>query len=288
MQIDKHNLYLKKLQDKNIKIIPLEKYITAKENIKHRCICGNENWFPKPSKVLRGMKCGCTKRIKKTHDNYLEDLKSRNIKTEPLENYNGAAIKILHKCICGNEWKVSPNTVLSGQNCGCKVKGVNYNYEQKLIEKDISVMPLEPYIDSRTKILHKCTCGNEWMVTPNNVLAKKLCGCKKFDGLCDRNFYKNKLTVLYYFEIDGVYKIGITKNNIEYRYRSECDISKANVLLEHYFEDGAIAWDIESEIKKEQYNFLYEGDMIFKYTKNTEIFTKNIIKDIYEKINKYR
>ena len=62
---------------------------------------------------------------------YLEKLKKKNILIVPLEKYKGAQTKILHKCICGNEWKISPEFVLINVKCGCikggpKIKKFNY------------------------------------------------------------------------------------------------------------------------------------------------------------------
>ena len=38
----------------------------------------------------------------------------------------------------------------------------NEEYLQKLQDKSIKVIPLENYTSVNVKILHKCTCGNEW------------------------------------------------------------------------------------------------------------------------------
>ena len=43
-----------------------------------------------------------------THKQYLEKLKSLNIKTYPVEKYINSKTLILHKCICGADRKITP------------------------------------------------------------------------------------------------------------------------------------------------------------------------------------
>lgn len=48
-------------------------------------------------------------------------------------------------------------------------------YDQKLI--GLGVYRVEKYVDTHKQILHRCVCGNEWLVSPHNVLAGRRCGC---------------------------------------------------------------------------------------------------------------
>lgn len=57
---------------------------------------------------------------KLTHADYLQKLQGKNIKVIPLEKYKGSKFKILHKCECGNEWRIEPRMVLRNVKCGCK------------------------------------------------------------------------------------------------------------------------------------------------------------------------
>jgi len=115
-----HDNYLKLLLVNNIKVIPLEKYILSQTKILHRCECGIE-WSIQPYSILQGNKCGCqnNKSKKHSHQEYLQKLQNNNIKVIPLEEYNGSHTKILHKCKCGNKWKVEPTSVLANRYCGC-------------------------------------------------------------------------------------------------------------------------------------------------------------------------
>jgi len=126
---------------------------------------------------------------------YLKKLKEKGINVLPLEEYIDTKTKILHRCICGNEWNIVPSNVLNGQKCGCissAPKIEDYDYLKKLKEKEIKVIPLEAYKGSSTKILHKCVCGNEWNVSPNNVLSGVKCGCT-IDKSKSNDWYLKKL-----------------------------------------------------------------------------------------------
>jgi len=113
--------YLENLRNKKIKVIPIEKYINAKTKIKHKCTCGNI-WEVMPNKVYRGDTCGCNHNI--SNKKYMGMLNKKSIKVIPLEDYKGVKIKIKHKCICGNIWEVTPDSVLQGSSCGCANKKV--------------------------------------------------------------------------------------------------------------------------------------------------------------------
>ena len=266
-----HEQYLQDLKDKNIKVQPLEKYQGTYTKIKHRCTCGNV-WDAAPKRVKMGLKCGCESI--KTHEQYLQDLKDKNIKVKPLEKYKGTNVKIKHQCTCGNVWSVNPNTVLSNVTCGCSRRFTHEKYIDVLKEKNIEVKPIEKYTKMGTKIKHRCTCGNTWDIEPQEVLKGTKCGCNKktshekyLELLKEKNIkikplekykkyaepikhqctcgsvwnvspsrvvegqhcgckrtghnietYKNKKTILYYVNVNNMWKIGLslfTRQTIE-------------------------------------------------------------------------
>jgi len=78
----------------------------------------------------------------------------------------------------------------------------------KLVEDDYEV--LEPYINTRTKILHRHkTCGHEWKSTPASIKANRSC-----PNCCIGNFRRNVPSSVYliHFPILGLHKVGITNN----------------------------------------------------------------------------
>ena len=69
---------------------------------------------------------------KKTHEEYVEEVKVKNPNIEVLGQYNGAKIKIQHRCIKHNiYWNTSPTNILQGQGCEmCRIEKMR-NYHLK-------------------------------------------------------------------------------------------------------------------------------------------------------------
>lgn len=276
--------YIGKLKSKGIRILPLEEYVNSSTKIKHKCICGNE-WFTSPGIVLKGSTCGCS-RFKNIKD---YNKKAKSLGIIPLEEYKNKTAKIKHKCTCGNEWHVSPSEVLKGRKCSkCqfgKNKSSMKEYVKKLKERNISVEPLGEYVNSYTKIKHKCTCGNEWMVAPNQVLKGSLCSCRRYKQGPTR--FKGYKTILYYVKVDNLFKIGITKFDKRFKTiednvlkkRFQNDINKGvniELLKTKIYEDGEIAYNKEQQIINEFSDFLYHGNDYDDFVGKTELFTKDL------------
>ena len=103
----------------NNKVELLENYTSS--NIKILCKCKDcgHIWKSSPHKLLAGQSCPrCSNHYQRTTNEYIQELKEKNISIIPLEEYQFAATKILHKCLkCGNEWKTAPSNVLYGYGC---------------------------------------------------------------------------------------------------------------------------------------------------------------------------
>lgn len=66
------------------------------------------------------------------------------------------------------------------------------DYLEKLRTANPSVVPLEPYVNMKTPIMHKCLIhGTEWKTTPSSVLQG--CGCKQ----CSSEKIRKKLSKSY-------------------------------------------------------------------------------------------
>ena len=77
------------------------------------------------------------------------------------------------------EWLISPTNALSGKGCPACAREGRYNsnarthsdYVDELLDVNPNIVVMEPYINARTKILHKCLIHNiEWSVAPDIVL----------------------------------------------------------------------------------------------------------------------
>ena len=127
---------------------------------------------------------------KKTHEEYVEELAIKNPTVEVVEEYNGANTKIMHHCLNHDVyWMITPHNALSGHGCeACHKENVakkrtksNEEYIEELKSVNQNIIPIETYVNSKTKILHKCLIHNiEWYVTPDDVLSGN--GCYKCKG----------------------------------------------------------------------------------------------------------
>lgn len=188
-----HEEYVEELKLKNPNIIPIEEYIGANTSILHRCLIDSYEWKARPSNLLNGA-CGCprcSKRFRRTHDDYIKDVFLINSDIEVLEEYIDMNTPILHKCKKHNiQWKISPGNILY-QKCGCvecgkekigdKNSKTHEEYVKELKAVNLNVVVLGTYIDANTAILHKCLIDEyEWIAQPSNLLFGK--GCPKCAG----------------------------------------------------------------------------------------------------------
>jgi hypothetical protein len=219
-------------------------------------------------------------RKKKTHEDYEKELFSKEIDYYPLEEYEGALIKILHECLLGHKWKITPHNILHGIGCpsckSLKQTKTSEGYNNELVTKGIQYIPIEPYINARTKITHICKNNHEWKITPSDILSGY--GCPKCSK---RGFNPSKPAILYYIKITKknltYYKIGITNNSVKHRFKEDLSTAKIDIIREVYYKEGVDAKNEEArllmEFKKHRQNIpelLISGG-------NTELFEFDIL-----------
>ena len=117
---------------------------------------------------------------RKTHQEFLEEMKFLNPSILILGKYVGAKTKILCECkLCNHKWSPTPSSLLTGRGCPvCANKLLNKDKVKTQIEfvnelKNINenIIIVGTYINSTTKILCKCKIDNfEWSATPSNLL----------------------------------------------------------------------------------------------------------------------
>lgn len=138
---------------------------------------------------------------KKTHEEFLQELKDKNISLVPLEPYKGASTKILFRCKNGHEISITPHNVLCGSSCAICNNRVRLTHEQfleKLYAITDKYTPLEQYISTHTKLLCRCNiCNHEWKVEPSKLLSGRGCPeCNKRKGHNTGNYKYTKETIL--------------------------------------------------------------------------------------------
>ena len=117
---------------------------------------------------------------KKTHKEYIQQVAQINPNIEVLGQYIDAKTKILHMCkIDQHQWYATPDHILRGRGCPkcCRAtKKTHVQYVSELLAKNKQIIVLEQYVNTATKILHKCLIdGYEWLVTPSDMLLGQGC-----------------------------------------------------------------------------------------------------------------
>lgn len=131
---------------------------------------------------------------KKTHEEYVEEIKIKNPNVTVIGKYINATTKIMHKCnICSNEWMTTPDNILHGHGCkSCSLKEAfkknpktqpklrksHEQYVKELYMANPNIEILDTYITTEHKNHFRCKiCKYEWDAKPNGYLKGK--GCYK-------------------------------------------------------------------------------------------------------------
>ena len=187
-----HEEFVKEISVKHPNIKILTEYKNAKSKIKCECLIDGCVWEVSPTNLLNS-EFGCPKCVKniknkqqsKSHDTFINELKSKNNSIIILSNYINSNTKIKCKCnICNNEWEATPNSLLNGCGCPkCAIKNKSnrqrktkeqFVKEMKIINSNIKI--IGEYINNNTKIECKCLiCRNIFFMTPKNLKKGQNC-----------------------------------------------------------------------------------------------------------------
>ena len=175
--------FYEELKIVNPEITVIGEYVKSNIKIKVKHTCGYK-WNTMPNDLLRGRSCPKCSRIEaikkytKTTKQFIEELKVINPEITVIGKYVTSNNKIEVKHTCGYEWKVRPNQLLQGSSCP-KCSGTikkttkQFIEELKMVNPEITV--IGEYINSKTKIEVKHTCGNKWNTMPSNLLKGRSC-----------------------------------------------------------------------------------------------------------------
>lgn len=136
-----HDGFVNRLSKINPNIEILGTYINSKTTICCKCKIDGYEWDGQPSALLHGRKCMlCTGRVKKTHEQFLQELSEINPNVTILGKYVNYETKILCKCnFDGNEWYATPHNLLKYRGCPrCKKSQGERMVENYLVNNNIS------------------------------------------------------------------------------------------------------------------------------------------------------
>lgn len=155
-----HEEYLQLLNEVNPEIIPLENYVTATTKILHYCKRHDLKWETTPYNVLN-LACGCPECLKekiseknrKSHEQYLLDLKDKKIDVMVVDEYINSSTPIKHKCVkCGYEWYSNPTCVLNSKGCPhCAMSKGEKSIKDWLIDNNIEYYSQYKYEDCKDR-----------------------------------------------------------------------------------------------------------------------------------------
>ena len=186
-----HVEFIEEMKIINSNIEFLDEYKSAKEKISCKCKIDGYEWFATPSNLLQGKgcpKCGGT--LKKTHDEFVETIKSLNPSIFILGRYSNNKQHIKVKCdICNYTWFPSGNSLLQGKGCpkcSGNIPKDNDIFVEELKKIKPHIIPLEKYINATTNIKFKCIIHNcKWYDSPSHILNNR--GCPE----CAKESYKD-------------------------------------------------------------------------------------------------
>ena len=124
--------FINRLNDINPNIEILSQYQGIHKKVKCRCRIDGYEWEATPANLLKGKGCPkCSKRIKRTHEQFVEEMKCINSNIIVLSRYENNSKKVKCKCLIdGHIWEAIPTNLLKGSGCPlCSnkvvVRGIN-------------------------------------------------------------------------------------------------------------------------------------------------------------------
>ena len=128
----------------------------------------------------------CKAGVRKTHQEFCEELTQLNFQITPLEEYVSAYTKIKFRCDeCGYEWATAPTNITNKKH-GCplcarkrlaqqKLKTTD-EFKQTLAEINPQIEVVGEYVSNSTKIECRCLlCGHIWKSLPTNLIKGRSC-----------------------------------------------------------------------------------------------------------------
>lgn len=181
-----HEEYVAELAIKNPNVEAVDKYIGTKDKIRHRCLIHNVDFYASPSNALQGHGCSLckkekiSKKLSKSHEQYVDEVKIINPKISVIGKYIGANTSILHRCLNDEyEWSAKPANILSGfgcPKCSERFRRTHDDYVSEVEKVNPDIIVLGKFVGLQIPILHKCTIHNvEWMANPENILNGHRC-----------------------------------------------------------------------------------------------------------------
>lgn len=198
-----HEEYVGELKIKNPNIEVIEKYVNTHTKILHRClkdICKHE-WYASPHDILNGTGCPkCAGNVKKTHEEFIEEMFDINPFIEILSTYINSTTKVECRCLadgCEHIWKTKPSHLLDGHGCpkcahrnlGKKLTLSNEEFVTRVKLHNENIELLSDYVNAFTKIKYRClVCGYIGYALPHNLIRDNCPRCSQHERYTTESF----------------------------------------------------------------------------------------------------
>ena len=179
------------------------------DNIGIKCNFSDEDWLILKNEAYLSSR-------KTTTKEFVERLSNINPNIIVLGDYKSSSERIECKCkICGHIWNPIANTLIQRRSCpkcknqatGNRLRFSQEKFLEKLHTQNPNIIPLEKYIDSKTKIKFKCLkCQYEWETIPGILFSGSGCpNCAGRPKITTESFKKRMIEINPNIEILGEY-----------------------------------------------------------------------------------
>jgi hypothetical protein len=253
--------------------------------IKVKIICKEHGVFEQiPNNHLLGH--GCPKCVNKGLDIIERVKKFREVHGDrydySLVEYIKTSIKVNIICHTHGIFPQTPSSHLQGRGCPKCANGhvpTTKECKEKFreVHGDRYDYSLVEYINSCTKVNIICAIHGIFPQTPDSHLQG--CGCPKCADMARQTMMYEGSGILYYIKItrDGktYYKIGVTKHDVETRFKQEKNI-QIEELQTTYYEDVVQAYEEEMLIKEKFFQYTTR-DKVLDLGGNSEVYDVDVL-----------
>ena len=244
-------------------------YIIKSNKISYICECGNKD-IKSMESLLKGVKCpSCNSRLnsikaKKTHEEFVNEVRIVNPTVEILSEYVGGDKPIKFKCSCGNIDTKTARELIRKKCCCSQCRQVSKKTTEQFIEEMKVVNPAiiitGKYVNAETPIEFICECGTKHRSAPSALLLGHRC------GHC--NMSKSEYVTKYYLEDHSIsynydYKFADCINKIPLKF--DFYLPEYNTCIEldgeHHYRPVAFK-GISQELAKERHEYTKKLDAI--------------------------
>jgi len=247
-------------------------YVNSKSFLKYVCPNGHKGkvgWHT----WCRGTRCKLCQQV--VEPEKVKDAFEREGYTL-LSPYVSSKKQIEYICPKGHRHSTTAYCFIAmGVRCAVCAGQVVLDSEVVATFKSNGLKTLSPYVNELTPIDCECSKGHRSSMLLKSARKGRPCRvCVPFSS----GFQNEKPGILYYlrFEIKGkrFYKIGITNQSIEQRYRQEP--LPYTIVMETYYLFGKMARDEETRLLNLYAEHKYKGASLL-VSGNTEMFTKDVL-----------